>query len=87
MRTLPYSDPGTPAIEGPWRFLGWIAKGQRTTLAIGMVWGIIWMVAQALIPVAVGRGIAQGVVTHDLTALLLWSGAVLGLVVVRPARG
>ncbi|WP_460458871.1 ABC transporter ATP-binding protein [Angustibacter peucedani] len=87
MRTLPYPDPGTPDLRGPWHLLGWIARMQRATLAVGVVWGVTWMCAQALIPVAVGRGIDQGVVQHDLRALLLWSGAVLGLACVQAGAG
>ncbi|GAA4348230.1 ABC transporter ATP-binding protein [Angustibacter luteus] len=87
MRTLPYADPGTPNIDGPWRLLGWIARGQKLTLAIGVLWGCAWMCAQALIPVAVGRGINEGVVVHDGSALLLWSGAVLGLACVQALSG
>ena len=82
MRTLPYADPGTPNIDGPWRLLGWIARGQMLTLAIGGPVGLLpGCVAQALIPVAVGKGIGEGVVGGDGSDLLLWSGVVLGLAV------
>ena len=87
MRTLPYDDPGQPDLRTPGRFLWWIAGQQKRTLALGMVWGALWMVAQALIPVAVGRGITAGVVAGNDRALLTWSGAVLALALVQAGSG
>jgi len=87
MRNLPYDDPGQPDLRTPGRFLWWIAGQQKRTLALGMVWGVLWMVAQALIPVAVGRGISAGVVAGDDRALLTWSGAVLVLALVQAGAG
>ncbi len=87
MRNLPYDDPGQPDLRTPGRFLWWIAGQQKRTLALGMVWGVLWMVAQALIPVAVGRGISAGVVGGNDRALLTWSGAVLVLALVQAGAG
>jgi ABC-type multidrug transport system fused ATPase/permease subunit len=87
VRTLPYADPGSPDLRGPWRLLGWIAAQQKGTLAVGVCWGVIWMTSQALVPVAVGRGIDAGVVAGDRAALLRWSGAVLGLAVLVAGAG
>ena len=87
MRNLPYDDPGQPDLRTPGRFLWWVAGRQKRTLALGMVWGVLWMVAQALIPVAVGRGISAGVVAGDDRALLTWSGAVLVLALVQAGAG
>ena len=87
MRNLPYDDPGQPDLRTPGRFLWWVAGQQKRTLALGMVWGVLWMVAQALIPVAVGRGISAGVVGGDDRALLTWSGAVLVLALVQAGAG
>ena len=87
MRNLPYDDPGQPDLRTPGRFLWWVAGQQKRTLALGMVWGVLWMVAQALIPVAVGRGISAGVVAGDDRALLTWSGAVLVLALVQAGAG
>lgn len=87
MRTLPYVDPGQPDLRSAGRLLWWVASLQKLTLAVGIIWGVVWMVAQALIPVAVGRGIQRGVVQHDSDALLLWSGAVLVLALVQAGAG
>jgi ABC-type multidrug transport system fused ATPase/permease subunit len=87
MRTLPYADPGQPDLRSAGRLLRWVAVNQRVTLAIGVLWGVLWMVSQALIPVALGRGIQHGVVEHDGDALLRWSGAVAGLALLQAGAG
>ncbi len=87
MRALPYDDPGQPDLRTPGRFLWWIAAQQKAPLAAGLLWGTVWMVSQALIPVAVGRGIARGVVDGDGRALLEWSGAVLLLALIQAGAG
>jgi ABC-type multidrug transport system fused ATPase/permease subunit len=87
VRTLPFADPGTPELAGPWRFLAWIARGQWRTLLLGVLWGVLWMVSRALVPVAVGRGLDVGVLARDGGALAWWSGAVLGLAVMQAAAG
>ncbi len=86
MRTLPFADPGTPDLAGPWRLLGWVARRQWFTLVLGMIWGTSWMVCQALIPVAVGQGVAA-VVDRDRPELLWWAAAVLALAVVQAGSG
>jgi hypothetical protein len=53
VRRLPYDDPGTPDLRSPGRFLIWTGKQQLDTLAVGVVFGVIWMVAQALVPAAI----------------------------------
>jgi len=87
VRELPYDDPGDPDLRGPWHFLLWIGRQQKADLALGIGWGMLWMVGQALVPVAVGRGVNEGVVAGDGRALLLWSAAVLGLAALQAGAG
>ncbi|MBC7639662.1 MAG: ABC transporter ATP-binding protein [Rhodoferax sp.] len=87
MRALPYDDPGRPDLRTPGRFLWWIAAQQKASLAAGLLWGTVWMVSQSLIPVAVGRGIAHGVIDGEGRALLAWSGAVLLLALIQAGAG
>jgi ABC-type multidrug transport system fused ATPase/permease subunit len=47
-----------------------------------MVFGSLWMVPLALIPLAIGEAIDQGIAARDTSALLLWIGVILGLGVV-----
>ncbi|WP_460445207.1 ABC transporter transmembrane domain-containing protein [Angustibacter aerolatus] len=87
MRTLPLDDPGDPDLRGPWRYMWWVARGQKATLLLGVLWGVLWMVCQALVPVAVGRAIDEGVVTGDGGALVRWSLAVVALAVTAAGTG
>lgn len=83
MRVLPFDDPGTPPVTTARAFLWWVARGQSTTLAAGMVFGVVWMVSQALVPATISRAIDEGIVGGDRGALWRWSGAValLGLTI------
>ncbi len=80
MRSLPYADPGLPDTRSPARFLRWIAGGQIGTLALGMIFGVAWMLAQALVPWAIGNGINR-VIEGDTTSAWRWAAVVgaLGL--------
>jgi ABC-type multidrug transport system fused ATPase/permease subunit len=82
MRELPITDPGSPDIRSPARLLVWVGRQQLGTLALGVCFGIAWMVAQALMPFTVGRGIQEGIVDDDGSALALWASLLLGLGVV-----
>ncbi|HEY5335499.1 MAG TPA: ABC transporter ATP-binding protein, partial [Mycobacteriales bacterium] len=85
---LPPIEPGSPDLRSAGRFLLWVARGQRRRIAIGAVWGTAWMVAQALVPYALGRGLdavvrvsgrsasSQG---HSMTDVVIWSVVVLVL--------
>lgn len=82
MRRLPYPDPGIPDHRSAGRFLTWLARRQWQPLAGGMVFGILWMGTQAVMPAALGRAIDDGLAGRDGRQLLLWGGvmALLGLV-------
>ncbi|HEX5994509.1 MAG TPA: ABC transporter ATP-binding protein [Jiangellales bacterium] len=78
MRTLPYADPGVPDTRSPARFLRWIAGEQAGALALGMMLGIAWMLAQALVPWAIGNGINE-IADGDTTSAWQWAGVVAAL--------
>ena len=71
MRTLPVADPGTPDHRSPGRFLWWLALQQRVTLLGGMLFGILWMSCQAVMPAVLGRAIDRGVAARDESQLVL----------------
>ena len=87
MPAMPLTDPGRPDLRSPARFLVWIAKGQWRQLALGMLCGVLWMPAQALIPAALGKAIDEGVAAGDNTALLQWSLVLLGLGALQAVAG
>src|SRR5688500_4009097 len=87
MKQLPFSDPGRPDIRSPARFLLWVGMQQRSTLALGMTFGVIWMLAQALLPYALGRAVDDGLAADDNRALLGWAAVLLGLGTVQAVAG
>ncbi|AYY14438.1 ABC transporter ATP-binding protein [Actinobacteria bacterium YIM 96077] len=86
MRTLPYADPGQPDLRSPSRFLLWIARGQIGVITLATVYGMIWMVAQALIPWAIGRGV-DGIAADDTGSAVRWALVIAGLGAVQALVG
>ncbi|GAA2595639.1 ABC transporter ATP-binding protein [Dactylosporangium fulvum] len=86
MIRLPLPEPGEPDSRSAARYLLWIARHQLRLIAGGLLFGIVWMLSQALVPAALGVGI-DALAAHDRTRLL-WSGAgLLGLGVVTAISG
>ncbi len=54
---------------------------------MGVLFGVLWMVAQALIPFAIGRAIQLGIVEKDNHALAVWTLVLLGLGGTQAAAG
>jgi ABC-type multidrug transport system fused ATPase/permease subunit len=76
---LPVEDPGTPDQRSPMRYLAWLALQQKGALTLNALFGIGWMVAQALLWAAVGAAIDHGVVDRNTGELFLWVGVVMAL--------
>jgi ABC-type multidrug transport system fused ATPase/permease subunit len=84
---LPVGDPGVPDIRSPARLLLWVGRHQIGTLLAGVFFGIVWMVAQALMPFTIGRAIEEGIVDRDNRALAFWALGLLGLGAVQAGAG
>ena len=66
MRFEPAGDPGTPDDRSATRYLVWLAgRHPVDSSAAGIALGVVWMVAQALMPAAVGRAIDAGLTHRD----------------------
>lgn len=87
MRSFPVPDPGVPDHRSPARYLFWVARMQKATMAAGMACGMLWMAGQALTPAVVGRAIDTGVTAGDAGALVRWCGVLLVLGAVQAAAG
>src|ERR1041384_7261281 len=87
MQSLPVGDPGTPDRRSATRFLLWLAARHRAVLLTGMLLGVVWMVAQALMPAAIGAAIDAGLTDRDPAALLRWGLVLLGLAVLQAVAG
>lgn len=78
-RELPVSDPGTPDTRSPLRYLMWLARQQKGLLTLNALFGIGWMVSQALLWAAVGAAIDHGITGHSQAELMRWVAIVIGL--------
>ena len=87
MRTLPLADPGSPDLRSPLRFLLRVAWLQRREVLGGMIFGIIWMGGQALVPYVLGRAIDDGVAAEDRAALVRWALVLVAIGCVQAAAG
>jgi len=79
VQPLPYEDPGTPDLSSPIHFLGWIGRGQWRTLAVAILFGVTWMVSQALLPAAMSHAIDDGIIAKNGSSLIAWCLVILGL--------
>jgi ABC-type multidrug transport system fused ATPase/permease subunit len=87
MRTLPVADPGEPDHRSASHFLWWLVRQHGRTVVLGVVYGTVWLVAQALMPAVIGRAIDAGIAARDLSAAAGWAGVLLVLGVVKAAAG
>ncbi|MGA2432549.1 MAG: ABC transporter ATP-binding protein [Acidimicrobiales bacterium] len=78
-RELPVEEPGTPDTRSPLRYLMWLASYQRVLLFLNALFGIGWMVSQALLWAAVGAAIDHGIARHNEVELFRWVGIVMAL--------
>jgi ABC-type multidrug transport system fused ATPase/permease subunit len=86
-RELPVADPGTPNTGSPLRYLGWLAHHQRWLLTLNALFGIGWMVSQALVWFAVGAAIDSGVERHNDGQLWKWVAVVVVLGTIQAVCG
>lgn len=87
MRRLPLDDPGVADARSPWSFLRWIIRGQWHTIAVGMVFGVIWMTCSAVVPAVIGKAIDTGVTARDSAELWKWAGVLFAVGLLQSASG
>lgn len=86
MLELPLADPGVPDTRSPGRFLLWCVRGQLPTLVTGSLFGIVWMVSQAAIPLALGAALGA-MLRRSSSQVVDWSLVVLALGLLQAAAG
>lgn len=87
MKSLPLADPGTPNTRSSGRYLLFVMRSQGWVLVGAIAFGIVWMVAQALMPALIGRAIDKGVAPGDTGQLLFWATLLLVAGVTQAAAG
>ncbi|MGO2542012.1 MAG: ABC transporter ATP-binding protein, partial [Specibacter sp.] len=83
MRSFPYKPAKKPDLRSPGRYLLWLAGAQRGTLLLGIMYGTIWTVCQALTPYILGQAIDQGILPGNFARLTGWVGLLVGLTIVQ----
>ena len=68
------------------RFLLWQAGRQPCTLAAGVLFGVVWMLCQAVWPYLLGRAVDDGV-AGDTGHLWAWCGGLLAVAAVQALTG
>lgn len=86
-KELPYEDPGTPDLRSPARYLFWLGRQQKWTILAGVVFGVTWMLSQALLWTSVGAAVDHGLQDHSIHSLVSWSLCVLGLGIIQGLSG
>ena len=87
MIELPVADPGRPDTRSPLRLLLWVGSHQKSTIAIAVTFGIVWMVSQALMPYAIGQAIQQGIVEGSNSALWRFCALLAALGILQAVSG
>jgi len=64
-----------------------MVKGQWHTILLGMLFGSIWMVAQAVMPAIIGLAIDEGIAAKDTDALVKWALVMFGIGIVQSVAG
>ena len=62
-------------------------KGQWHTLLGGMLFGIIWMVCQAVMPAVIGHAIDDGIAAKDTSSLVQWTLAMTAIGILQAVSG
>ena len=87
MRSLPLADPGRPDLRSPARFLLRVARLQRREVAGGVLFGVVWMGTQAVLPYVLGRAVDDGIADRDAGALRQWVLVLVGIGLVQAVSG
>ncbi|MEU6097816.1 ABC transporter ATP-binding protein [Streptomyces sp. NPDC047079] len=87
MKKFPVPDPGVPDNRSAARYLLWLARRQWQPVALGTVWGVIWLVSLSLMPAVLGRAIGSGIASKDSSELVRWSLVALLLTLLTAGAG
>ena len=87
MRSLPLADPGQPDLRSPGRFLLRVARLQRREISLGVLFGVLWMGTQAVLPYVLGRAIDEGIADEDAGALRQWVLVLVAIGLVQAVAG
>ncbi|MFI6448941.1 ABC transporter transmembrane domain-containing protein [Kitasatospora sp. NPDC050543] len=75
----PSMSTGTPDTAGPLRYIWWLIVSQRLRVLSGALLGSGWMIGLMVPPYLLSRIIDDGLTAGNSSALLGWTGALLGV--------
>jgi len=87
MPSLPVADPGNPDHRSATHYLGWLVRSSWLTITAAILFAILWMLCQAVVPAVVGKAIDAGVTARDPRALLIWSAVLFGVGLLQAFAG
>ncbi|MCW2787113.1 MAG: yheI 1 [Marmoricola sp.] len=87
VRRLPLDEPGVADARTPWRFLGWMLRGQWQTIAAGMFFGVVWMTCSAVVPAIIGKAIDTGITGRSTSELWKWAGILFAVGILQSTTG
>ena len=87
MQPHPLADPGAPDLRSPARFLLRVLRLQAPTAVGGVLFGVLWMSCQAVVPFVLGRAVDEGVAGRDGDALVRWALLLLVIGAVQAGAG
>src|SRR4029078_7045574 len=64
-----------------------MARGQWQTLLGGMLFGIIWMSSQAVMPAVIGRAIDRGIAAKDTGELVKYAAILFAIGLLQAGSG
>jgi ABC-type bacteriocin/lantibiotic exporter with double-glycine peptidase domain len=83
----PIVDHGAVELRGPGRFLWWLARQQPGRVAVGAVYGSVWMASMTLTPYLVSQAVDRGLEPRRAGPLAVWAAAVLGIGILNAISG
>ncbi|MFI1828843.1 ABC transporter ATP-binding protein [Streptomyces sp. NPDC020412] len=81
------TEPGTPDLRGPGRYLVWLVTSQKRRVAAGAVLGSAWMVGLTLMPYLLSRAVDDGLKGDDRSDVVLWAGVLVAVGVANALVG
>jgi ABC-type multidrug transport system fused ATPase/permease subunit len=87
VRSLPFSDVGTPPLTSPMAFLLWQARQQIDVLSMSIFLGVLAFLSQAVTPYVLGRALDEGLEKGLGRELLGWAGIMLAAGVIQIVAG
>ncbi|MEU4361828.1 ABC transporter ATP-binding protein [Promicromonospora sp. NPDC023987] len=79
VRSLPFADPGTPPLRGPFTLLLWLARKQARVVLVAVAFGVLGFTCSAFQPYLLGQIIDSASTSGLSRTTWTWAGIMLGV--------